>query len=95
VTPVARPPRSRWWSAVLAWALWGLVLLAVPTIAWWDHRLRQVGRPELAPLGESGVPYLLGMVSAATVGVVVASRRPATRWSGCCWPLAWCWRGAG
>jgi hypothetical protein len=61
---------------VLAWALWTLILLAVPIIAWWDHRLRQVGRPELAPLGQSGVPYLLGMVSAATVGAVVASRRP-------------------
>jgi hypothetical protein len=71
--------RSAWLprrSAVLAWVLWGLILLAVPTIAWWDYRLRQVGRPELAPLGESGVPYLLGMVSAATVGAVVASRRP-------------------
>ena len=61
---------------MLAWALWALTLLAVPTIVWWDQRLRQVGRPELAPLGESGVPYLLGMVSAATVGAVVASRRP-------------------
>ena len=61
---------------MLAWALWALILLAVPIIAWWDYRLRQVGRPELAPLGGSGVPYLLGMVSAATVGAVVASRRP-------------------
>jgi hypothetical protein len=76
---VTARPRAAWRPrrpAVLAWALWALVPLAVPTIAWWDHRLRQAGHPELAPLGESGVPYLLGMVSAATVGAVVASRRP-------------------
>ena len=47
------PPRR---SAVLAWALWTVVLLALPAIAWLNHRLRQVGRPELAPMGESGVP---------------------------------------
>jgi hypothetical protein len=71
-----RPDRPRRRSAVLTWALWALVLLTLPAIAWLDHRLRQVGRPELAPLGGSGVPYGLGMVSAATVGAVVASRRP-------------------
>ena len=73
---------------MLAWALWALVMLAVPIIAWWDHRLRQVGRPELAPLGESGVPYLLGMVSAATVGAVVAGRRPRH-------PVGWLLLGLG
>jgi hypothetical protein len=76
VSATDRPDGPRRRSAVLAWALWALVLLAVPTIAWLDHRLRQAGHPELAPLGGSGVPYLLGMVSAATVGAVVASRRP-------------------
>ena len=76
VTSAAPGAGPRRWSAVLAWGLWALALFAVPAIAWWDHRLRQVGRPELAPLGDSGVPYLLGMVSAATVGAVVASRRP-------------------
>jgi hypothetical protein len=76
VTSAAAGPGPSRRSAVLAWALWALMVLAVPAIAWWNHRLRQAGHPELAPLGGSGVPYLLGMVSAATVGAVVASRRP-------------------
>jgi len=78
VTTRSRParPRWRWRPAVLAWALWGLVVLAIPVLVWLDHLLRRAGRPDLAPLAESGVVYLLGAVSAATVGAVLASRRP-------------------
>jgi hypothetical protein len=44
---------------------------------WWqDHLLRQAGRPDLAPLGGGIVAPALAAVSAATVGAVLASRRP-------------------
>jgi hypothetical protein len=78
VTTRSRParPRGRGRRAVLAWALWGLVVLAIPALVWLDHLLRRAGRPDLAPLSKAGVVYLLGAVSAATVGAVLASRRP-------------------
>jgi hypothetical protein len=78
VTTRRRRARPRWRGrpAVLAWALWGLVVLAIPVLVWLDHLLRRAGRPDLAPLAESGIAYLLGAVSAATVGAVLASRRP-------------------
>ena len=68
-----RPPR---WPALLAWGLWALALLALPVVFWLDHLLRQAGRPELVILGASGVPYVLSGLSAATIGVVLANRRP-------------------
>jgi hypothetical protein len=46
----------------------------------WPQRalplLRQAGRPELAPLTADAVAYVLALASAATVGAVLASRRP-------------------
>jgi hypothetical protein len=75
VTPSARPARPHWRPAVLAWALWALTMLAIPVIGWLDHLLREAGRPELAPLTLDAVAYLLGVVSAATVGAVLAMRR--------------------
>jgi hypothetical protein len=65
----------------------GLVLFGLPTIAWLDQLLRQAGRPELTWSQVPGVPYLVAAASVATVGALLASRRPATRWAGC-W-LAW------
>ena len=56
--------------------LWALAMLGLPVIGWLDHLLRQAGRPELAPLTPDAVAYVLGLVSAATVGAVLASRRP-------------------
>jgi hypothetical protein len=61
---------------VAAWSLWALAMLAIPVIGWLDHLLRQAGRPELAPLSPDAAAYLLGIVSAVTVGAVLASRRP-------------------
>jgi hypothetical protein len=72
----ARPPRGRWWPAGLAWALWVLAMLGFPVIFWLDRLLREAGRPDLVSLDAVAVPYLLALVSAATVGAVVASRRP-------------------
>jgi hypothetical protein len=75
-TPVIPPARPRRWPDGLGWALWALTLLAVPAVAWLDHLLRQAGRPELAWLHLSGVPQVVAAVTGATVGAVVASRRP-------------------
>jgi hypothetical protein len=61
---------------VVAWTLWALAMGGLPVIAWLDHLLRQAGRPELAPLTPDSAVYVLGLVSAATVGAVLASRRP-------------------
>jgi hypothetical protein len=39
VTADARPARTRWWPAGLAWALWVLTLLSLAATAWFDHLL--------------------------------------------------------
>jgi hypothetical protein len=77
VTPTAPATRRRWRPGVLAWALWALAMLGIATIFWFDHLLRQAGRPELALSTEPAfAARLLAGVSAATVGAVLASRRP-------------------
>src|SRR6266540_240853 len=73
VNPAARPARPPRWSGVLAWALWALSMLALATVPWLDHLLRQAGRPDLVQLDARPA---VAMVSAATVGAVLASRRP-------------------
>jgi hypothetical protein len=73
----SRPARPRRWPAWLAWALWALAVLGLATVPWFDQLLRQARRPELTQLGASTIPYLLAVVTAATVGAVLASRRPA------------------
>jgi hypothetical protein len=72
--PEAAPTPGPW--PVLAWGLWALVVLGFAAALWLDQLLRRAGRPDLVSLSTDAVPYLLGMVSAATVGSVVASRRP-------------------
>jgi hypothetical protein len=76
VTPMARVARMRWYSGVLAWALWALAMLGVATVPWFDHLLRQAGRPELTQLDATVVPLVLAALVAATVGAVLANRRP-------------------
>jgi hypothetical protein len=79
LTPGTRLARLRWhWRpGVLAWALWALAMVGLPVVAWLDHLSRQAGRPDLAQLsGGSVVGPVLALVSAATVGAVLASRRP-------------------
>jgi hypothetical protein len=59
---------------VLAWTLWALSLLGIAATYWLHRLLVQAGRPELMTFD----PLLIvGCVSAATVGAVLASRRPA------------------
>jgi hypothetical protein len=76
VTAAGRPARVRRWPAALAWALWALAMLSLGLNWWQDHLLRQAGRPDLAPLGAGVIGLVLASVSAATVGAVLASRRP-------------------
>jgi hypothetical protein len=76
MTSSDRPARRRRRPAVLAWACWALALLCLAPIGWFDQLLRQAGRPDLVQLNATAVPYLLGVVSATTVGAVVAARRP-------------------
>jgi MFS family permease len=78
LTPAAGPPPTpRRYLPVLAWALWTLTILGFAAFAVFDLLLRRVGRPDLSLLTSSDtVPYLLGMMSAATVGLVLAIRRP-------------------
>jgi len=64
------------WPAVLAWWLWALTMLGLAVLPWLDRLLRRAGRPELTPLTSDAVALVLGVVSAATVGAVLASRRP-------------------
>jgi hypothetical protein len=88
VTPTVRPARTHWRPAGLAWALWALAMLGLAAVPWFDHLLREAGRPDLAQLDASGVPAVLGIVSATTVGGVLASRRPRH-------PVGWLLLGLG
>jgi hypothetical protein len=73
VTPATRLARPRRWPGVVAWTLWALAMVAWLVIPWLDQRLRQAGRPDLAQWdARPGV----ALVTAATVGAVLASRRP-------------------
>ena len=67
-------PRTRW--AGLAWALWALTLLGLAATAWLDRLLGQAGRPDLAWLEAGNAASALAAVTAATVGALVAGRRP-------------------
>ena len=71
--PAARP---RAWPAVLAWALFALVLLLFATFLWLDRLVRDAGRPDLALLAPFVVPPSVAALTAGTVGAVLASRRP-------------------
>lgn len=56
-----------------AWALWALAMLGIAATIWLHHLLRRAGRPDLMTLD----PLLVvAHVSAATVGLVLGSRRP-------------------
>jgi hypothetical protein len=71
------PTRPRRWPGVVAWALWALAMLSLPAIVWLDRLLIEAGLPELARvLSRGNLTSAVAAVSAATVGALVASRRP-------------------
>jgi hypothetical protein len=72
----ARVARRRGWPAGLAWALWALVMLGIAAATWLDRLLRQAGRADLALWTADAAGEVLATVSAATVGAVLAGRRP-------------------
>jgi hypothetical protein len=83
VSSVAGAGRKGWRAPATAWALWLLAVAGLAAMAWIDRLLRQAGRLDLALLRTSDTaPYVLAIVSAATVGAVLASRRP-------CHPVGW------
>jgi hypothetical protein len=76
LTQAARVARPRWWPAGLAWALWALAMIGIAAATLLDHLLRQAGRADLALWTADAAGVVLAAVSAATVGAVLASRRP-------------------
>jgi hypothetical protein len=72
---VTRQGAARW-PARLAWGLWALSILTLAAVPLLDQLLRQAGRADLIQL-TSGTAFPAGaMVTGATVGAVLASRRP-------------------
>jgi len=77
VTSTARKRLPRRWPMGLAWVLWALTVLSLPVVVWLDQLLRQAGLGELSLLQAANLLWILAGVSAVTVGVVLASRRPS------------------
>ena len=77
MTSTAGPGRPRRWAAGLAWALWLASLLCLAAVPWLDELLRQAGRADLVQFDPDVAVPVLAMMSSATVGAVVAARRPA------------------
>ena len=87
VPVTAAAPRISPWAAGLAWALAGLTVLTLVPAFWLGGLVWSTGReprPSNATLGA----VVLVMVSAATVGALVASRRPRH-------PVGWLLLGVG
>lgn len=61
---------------MLAWALWVVGVLALIAAAWLDHLLRQAGRHDLAIVDAALLAVAGPHLALATVGAVIASRRP-------------------
>jgi hypothetical protein len=84
-----RPARTRRWPAALAWALAGLTVLTLAAGFWLAELVWSTGW-ELRPSNAIAIvgAIILVTVSAATVGAVLASRRPRH-------PVGWLLLGVG
>ena len=74
----ARAARPGGWAAGLAWLLWALTLSGLAAALWLDQLLRRAGRPDLT-IRAHELLYLAAVVAMATVGAVLAGRRPRHR----------------
>jgi len=88
VSTAARPSRRPRWPGLAAWALWTLAVLGVASIPWFDQLLRRAGRADLTQLNAGTVPIVVAALVAATVGAVLAGRRPRH-------PVGWLLLGLG
>src|SRR5215217_5644624 len=64
------------WPVVSAWTLWLLTILTLAAVPLLDRLLRQAGRADLVQLTPGTAFPVVAMVSGATVGAVLGSRRP-------------------
>ena len=76
MTAAARLARPARWPGVLAWSGWTLTMLILAAVGVSDQFLRDMGRPDLVQMDVETLPPTLAAVSAATVGAVLAMRRP-------------------
>jgi hypothetical protein len=72
---VSRDTGAGRWAPGLAWLLWVLTLSGLAAVFWLDQLLRRAGRSELA-LRVHELVYVVALVGMATVGAVLAGRRP-------------------
>ena len=75
VSPTTHAAGPERWVPGLAWLLWGLALSGLAAFFWLDNLVRQAGHPELTTRGYE-LLYVAAVVGMATVGAVLASRRP-------------------
>jgi hypothetical protein len=87
VTLATRPARTRRWPAALAWALAGLTVLTLVSAFWLAELVWSTGWEPRASNAIVGAVVLV-TVSTATVGGVLASRRPRH-------PVGWLLLGVG
>ena len=80
--------RPRWQVAWLAWAGWVATLSGLAATAGLDHLLHQAGQGRVSAFSASSIPLVAAVVSAATVGLVLAVRRPRH-------PVGWLLLGLG
>ncbi|MDP9208936.1 MAG: hypothetical protein M3O65_10670, partial [Actinomycetota bacterium] len=77
VIRAGRLARPHWWPGLAAWVLWALAMLGLAVVPWMDRLMIRAGRPDLVVLVPgSVVGPVLAVLSATTVGAVLASRRP-------------------
>jgi hypothetical protein len=66
----------RWRPAVVAGALWALTVLCLPAAWWLQQLIYEAGRANLPQFDPGTIAVAVVHVGLATVGALVASRRP-------------------
>src|SRR5215204_7331451 len=59
---------KRGWPAWLAWGLWALAVLGLASVPWFDRLAGRAGRPDLAQLNASTIPWVVALVVAPRSG---------------------------